>query len=278
MLRQNAIGADIIMALDDVVSVTVRDKERLTLATHRTTRWLDRCIAAHSNPEKQHLFAIVQGSIYPDLRIESLKALKARTLRGYAIGGLSGGEDKSDFWRVVELCTREGVGLPKEKPRYLMGVGYIIDIIISVSLGCDMFDCVFPTRTARYGTALTDYGPIRLQHAAYQYDFRPVDGCCDCLCCQKYSRSFLHYGFKKGILVTRLLTIHNIRYMMCLCKRMQKAISEGTFGGFVRDILRKTYLEQGELPPLWVRDALFSTGINIFDFYIDNVAPQKCFD
>lgn len=111
---QNAIGADIIMALDDVVSATIRDKERLTLATHRTTRfvgfpypnysrWLDRCIKAHNNPEKQQLFAIVQGSIYPDLRKESLKSLKARKLPGYAIGGLSGGEDKTDFWRVVEL-------------------------------------------------------------------------------------------------------------------------------------------------------------------------------
>ncbi|UKK00808.2 queuine tRNA-ribosyltransferase [Theileria orientalis] len=203
---QNQIGADIIMALDDVVSSVVRDKERLELAVHRTVRWLDRCIETHSKKDKQSLFGIVQGSVYPDLRRVCLEELKKRNLPGYAIGGLSGGEDKTEFWRTVELCTREGVGLPSEKPRYLMGVGYVVDLIVTVTLGCDMFDCVFPTRTARFGTALTDQGLVRLQHAEYQFDFRyriedlllsALDETCDCLCCKKYTKSYLHYGFKK---------------------------------------------------------------------------------
>ncbi|EAN34310.1 tRNA-guanine transglycosylase [Theileria parva strain Muguga] len=267
---QNDIGADIIMALDDVVSSIVRDKERLELATHRTTRWLDRCIKAHSNPETQALFAIVQGSIYPDLRRISLNELKKRDLPGYAIGGLSGGENKTDFWRIVELCTREEIGLPFNKPRYLMGVGYQIDLIVSVALGCDMFDCVFPTRTARFGTALNDFGNIRIQHEIYQYDFSPIDQDCDCVCCRKYSRAFLHYGLKKSILVSHLLTLHNIRYMVRLFEQIRESISEGNFKGFVRRFLTNMYINNGELPPLWVRDSLHSAGIDILDLYPDN--------
>ncbi|KAK2197641.1 bifunctional Queuine tRNA-ribosyltransferase-like/tRNA-guanine(15) transglycosylase-like [Babesia duncani] len=172
---QNDIGADIMMALDDVVEATCTDYQRLKLATERTTRWLDRCIASHRNPSTQLLFPIVQGNVYPELRMRSLEDLKARNMNGYAIGGLSGGEDKEDFWKVVELCTRPQVGLPTEKPRYLMGVGYTIDLIVAVAFGCDLFDCVFPTRTARFGTALLDCGELKIKHASNAFDFGFVD-------------------------------------------------------------------------------------------------------
>eukprot|EP00921_Rhytidocystis_pertsovi_P015084 GHVQ01024125.1.p1 GENE.GHVQ01024125.1~~GHVQ01024125.1.p1 ORF type:complete len:350 (-),score=36.89 GHVQ01024125.1:3107-4156(-) len=155
---QNTIGADIMMALDDVVSSTCQDRNRMEEATHRTLRWLDRCIASHKKPQSQNLFGIVQGGLHTDLREISLDGLKSRNLPGYAIGGLSGGEAKDDFWKVVEQCTRPDTGLPEDRPRYLMGVGYPLDIVICVALGCDMFDCVYPCRTARFGTALVDNG------------------------------------------------------------------------------------------------------------------------
>lgn len=142
---QNAIGADIIMQLDDVIKTTSPDKERIEESVGRTTRWLDRCIAAHKNPETQNIFPIVQGTLYPDLRKISVGDLTKRNVRGFAIGGLSGGESKEDFWKIVHLCTDL---LPKDKPRYLMGVGFAVDLVICSALGVDMFDCVFPTRTA----------------------------------------------------------------------------------------------------------------------------------
>jgi len=141
---QNAIGADIIMQLDDVVSSTVSGP-RVKEAMFRTTRWLDRCLKAHKKPESQNLFPIVQGGLDLELRRESAKQLMERDVAGFAIGGLSGGEEKDDFWKMVHLSTDL---LPKEKPRYLMGVGFAADLVVCCALGVDMFDCVFPTRTA----------------------------------------------------------------------------------------------------------------------------------
>ncbi|KAF0294248.1 Queuine tRNA-ribosyltransferase catalytic subunit 1 [Amphibalanus amphitrite] len=141
---QNAIGADIMMQLDDVVHSTT-DGPRVREAMLRTTRWLDRCIAAHGRPSEQNLFPIVQGGLDPQLRRESVRQLTERQVPGFAIGGLSGGEDKSHFWRMVTISTD---GLPRDKPRYLMGVGVATDLVVCSALGCDMFDCVYPTRTA----------------------------------------------------------------------------------------------------------------------------------
>ncbi|GJP49967.1 hypothetical protein CLOM_g9122 [Closterium sp. NIES-68] len=143
---QNKIGADIIMALDDVVSSLVSGP-RIEEATHRTLRWMDRCMQAHSRPHDQNLFGIVQGGLDPTLRDICLKGLIQRDLPGYAIGGLAGGEDKDAFWRVVAQCT---AALPANKPRYVMGVGYPLDIVVCSALGADMYDCVYPTRTARF--------------------------------------------------------------------------------------------------------------------------------
>jgi queuine tRNA-ribosyltransferase len=157
MQIQNDIGADIIMALDDVVSSVAADDERFEEATHRTIRWIDRCIAAHANPRKQALFGIVQGGLDARLRKLCMDGLLKRDkdLPGYAIGGLAGGEEKSAFCKVVSQCA---AALPNDKPRYVMGVGYPLDLVLCTALGADMYDCVYPSRTARFGTALVPDG------------------------------------------------------------------------------------------------------------------------
>jgi tRNA-guanine transglycosylase len=162
MQIQNAIGADVIMALDDVVSSVSSDAARFEQATHRTLRWIDRCIEAHVNVKHQALFGIVQGGLDSRLRSICLEGLikRDKDLPGYAIGGLAGGEEKAEFCKVVKQCCD---ALPQNKPRYVMGVGYPLDLVLCTGLGADMFDCVYPSRTARFGTALVDGGTIRLR-------------------------------------------------------------------------------------------------------------------
>jgi tRNA-guanine family transglycosylase len=142
---QNSIGSDIIMQLDDVIATTSPDLARMTEAMERSVRWLDRCIQAHKYPERQNLFCIIQGGLDLDLRRQCTRAMVDRNTPGIAIGGLSGGEAKDEYCKVVNTCT--GL-LPEKKPRYVMGVGYPEDLVVSVALGADMFDCVWPTRTA----------------------------------------------------------------------------------------------------------------------------------
>lgn len=142
---QNSIGSDIIMQLDDVIATTSPDHARIDEAMHRSVRWLDRCMAAHKYPERQNLFCIIQGGLDLELRRQCCEEMVARDTPGIAIGGLSGGEAKSEYCKVVDTCT--GL-LPEKKPRYVMGVGYPEDLVVSVALGADMFDCVWPTRTA----------------------------------------------------------------------------------------------------------------------------------
>ena len=188
---QNAIGADIIMALDDVVSSVKISKERFEEATHRTTRWIDRCIKGHKRPKEQALFGIVQGGLDDRLRDISLKGLlkRGKDLPGFAIGGLAGGEGKEDFCRVLESALPK---LPFNKPRYVMGIGYPIDIVICTAFGGDMYDCVFPSRTARFGNALVPEGTLRLKQAQYKTDERKVQDDCDCVCCLNYTRKDLN--------------------------------------------------------------------------------------
>ena len=176
MRIQNTIGADIMMALDDVVSPD-STPERIEEACHRTLRWIDRCIGAHSKKDSQNLFGIVQGGLDSRLREICLEGLMSKDLPGYAIGGLSGGEDKEKFWRIVDQCTSR---LPEDKPRYLMGVGYPVDLVVCTCLGVDMFDCVFATRTARFGQAMTSQGFLRLKNVEMKDDFRPIDSSCGC--------------------------------------------------------------------------------------------------
>ncbi|KFZ12451.1 hypothetical protein V502_07072 [Pseudogymnoascus sp. VKM F-4520 (FW-2644)] len=172
---QNTIGSDIIMQLDDVLVTTSPDAARMREAMLRSIRWLDRCIAAHAKPESQNLFCIIQGGLDLDMRRECCAAMAARGTPGIAIGGLSGGEAKADYCRVVDTCTGQ---LPENKPRYVMGIGYPEDLVVSVALGADMFDCVWPTRTARFGNAVTGKGVLNLRHARYADDLGPIEEGC----------------------------------------------------------------------------------------------------
>lgn len=261
--HQNRIGADIIMALDDVVSSVTDDGERFQEATARTVRWLDRCMEAHAHPERQNLFGIVQGGLDVSdggLRDQCLDALIARDLPGYAIGGLAGGESKEAFWRVVAKCARR---LPEDKPRYLMGVGYPLDLVVCSALGVDMYDCVYPTRTARFGTAIVPSGLLKLKAPQFEHDERPVDDTCECFVCKKYTRAFLRLMIKKeenGI-GAQLVTFHNVTYMLTLMRRMRQAIIDGTFEHFVQQFMLQQFPERNY--PQWAVDALTEARIEL---------------
>ena len=271
--HQNDIGSDIIMALDDVVSsVTVND-ERFQQATYRTLRWLDRCYAAHANPTTQALFPIVQGGLDVSaggLREQCLAGFRNRDdqILGYAIGGLAGGESKDEFWRVVDQCCR---ALPDTKPRYLMGVGYPLDLVVCTALGVDMYDCVYPTRTARFGVALVPGeapGTLRLKSHECARDESVIQNECGCQACAGgISRARLHSLLKCGNpLAAQLVTQHNIAYMMALVRNMRTAIMEDCFGDFSKAFVHDQFRGKangGEDIPTWVQQALASAGIEL---------------
>ncbi|QDZ21485.1 queuine tRNA-ribosyltransferase [Chloropicon primus] len=259
MRIQNKLGADIMMALDDVVSSVNPSLERFEEATYRTTRWFDRCLEAHERPHDQNLFPIVQGGLDYDLRQTSLKQLMERDARipGYAIGGLAGGEDKESFWNVVDWCT---AALPEQKPRYVMGIGYPVDIVVCSALGADMYDCVYPTRTARFGTALVPTGVIRLPLAGMEGDHRPIDEDCECMVCRKYTRSQLHRLVCKDSTGAILVSYHNVHYMMQLMKGIRESIVDQRFPEFVRDFMKKLYPDGA---PEWVARALKAADIEL---------------
>ena len=275
MRVQNNIGSDIMMALDDVVSSVTVDDARFLEATHRTLRWIDRCIAAHSRPEDQCLFGITQGGLDVSkggLREICLKGMLERDahLPGYAIGGLAGGESKDHFWRVVlHACQR----LPANKPRYLMGVGYPLDLVVCTALGVDMYDCVYPTRTARFGTALVPEGTLKLRNQSCKLYMGPIDDTCQCSTCRTHSRSSLNYLFSENTtLAGQLLTVHNVAYMMQLVRKMRQAIINQTYPAFVLQFI-KIQFPMGKIQsrsggnsskvPLWVVEALNAVGIDI---------------
>uniref|UniRef100_A0A6I8N3L7 Queuine tRNA-ribosyltransferase catalytic subunit 1 n=1 Tax=Ornithorhynchus anatinus TaxID=9258 RepID=A0A6I8N3L7_ORNAN len=256
---QNALGSDIMMQLDDVVSSTVTGP-RVEEAMHRSIRWLDRCIAANRHPERQCLFAIIQGGLDPALRSICLDEMTRRDVPGFAIGGLSGGESKEQFWRMVMLSTDR---LPRGKPRYLMGVGYAIDLVVCVALGCDMFDCVFPTRTARFGSALVPEGSLQLRRKQFARDFRPVDSTCGCPTCRRYNRAFLHVLLhSNNPAALHHLTIHNINYQLELMRAIRQSILEQRFPAFVRNFVTTMYGTVAGCPA-WAVEALGSVGITL---------------
>ncbi|VVC28439.1 Hypothetical protein CINCED_3A025434 [Cinara cedri] len=255
---QNVIGADIIMQLDDVVPTTSKNNERMEEATYRTTRWLDRCISAHKNTEKQNIFPIVQGGLKDDLRKLSANLNLERKANGYAIGGLSGGEAKEDFWRMVLLSTQM---LPFDKPKYVMGVGFAVDLVICCALGADMFDCVFPTRTARFGFALTSYGTLSLKHAKYKMDFEPLEKNCICSTCKTYTRAYIHHIVSTEVVSSTLLSVHNLNYQMQLMKGIRDSIKKNIFPEFVQDFMIKLYPNKN-YPP-WCIEALESVHIKL---------------
>ncbi|XP_028130356.1 queuine tRNA-ribosyltransferase catalytic subunit [Diabrotica virgifera virgifera] len=255
---QNAIGADIIMQLDDVIKTTSPDKSRIEESVYRTTRWLDRCLNAHQNPEIQNIFPIVQGTLYEDLRVISAQDLIKRDTNGFAIGGLSGGESKDDFWKIVHLCTDL---LPKNKPRYLMGVGFAVDLVVCSALGVDMFDCVFPTRTARFGCALIMTGQLNLRKQQYVKDFSPIDKECWCSTCKNYTRAYLHKVVTDLPVACTLLTEHNVAFQMRLMEKIRSSVSENRFPEFVQKFILDIYPNKDY--PSWVKDSLKAVNIEL---------------
>ena len=253
---QNAIGADIIMQLDDVVH-TLTTGERVREAMLRSVRWLDRCIEAHKRKDEQKLFAIIQGGLNMELRAECIEEMVKRDLPGYAIGGLSGGEDKNMFWKTVSFCTQR---LPSDKPVYCMGVGYAIDLVVCVALGVDMFDCVFPTRTARFGNALVPWGSVPLKQQKYEADTSPIDPDCSCYTCQHYSRAYLRTLIGKETIGCHLVTIHNLYYQLNLMRQVRESIMQDRFPAFVQGFVSKMYALN---VPDWVSDAFSSVGIHL---------------
>jgi queuine tRNA-ribosyltransferase len=265
---QNSIGSDIMMQLDDVVVTTSQDKARMEEAMKRSVRWLDRCIAAHKKPESQNLFCIIQGGLDLELRRECCREMAARDTPGIAIGGLSGGEAKDAYCKVVDTCM--GL-LPEKKPRYVMGVGYPEDLVVSIALGADMFDCVWPTRTARFGNAIVPGGTINLRHKAFAEDFGPVDKECGCVTCRPQSegglginRAFIHHLTSKETVGAHLLTLHNVHFLLNLMKQAREAILQDRYPAFVKAFFRRMYPEKEQLPQ-WAIDALRGVGIDLLE-------------
>jgi queuine tRNA-ribosyltransferase len=218
---QQSLGADIMMAFDECAPYPA-DYDYVLNSVRLTHRWAERCLDKKTTHHA--LFGIVQGGMYPDLREMSAKGLVDMDFDGYALGGLSVGEDKLTRQRVIEETVPI---LPDEKPVYLMGVGTPDDIIDAVLEGVDMFDCVMPTRNARNGTLFTSQGKVTIKNASYQEDPRPVDENCECYTCQNYSRAYLRHLFlAKELLSYRLNSIHNLHYYTQLMKKIREAISE----------------------------------------------------
>lgn len=228
---QNNLGSDIVMLFDECPP-GLSDKKYLIPSIERTTRWAKRCIEAHKNPDKQGLFAIVQGGIYEDLRQKSLDELSEMDehFSGYAIGGLAVGEPREDMYRILNYIVEK---CPENKPRYLMGVGEPIDMLEAVEAGIDMMDCVQPSRIGRHGTVFTKYGRLVVKNATYAEDDRPLDEGCNCYTCRNYTRGYIRHLFKADeILGQRLATYHNLYFLLHMMKKARKAIIEGRFHEF----------------------------------------------
>ncbi|KAJ3748771.1 tRNA-guanine(15) transglycosylase-like protein [Lentinula detonsa] len=261
---QHAIGADIIMQLDDVGDLL--QGPRVEEAMERSIRWLDRCIQQHeSSGQKrtQNLFAIVQGGLNPSLRDKCLDGMLERKDRvsGYAIGGLSGGEEKDVFWRIIKQCADK---LPEDRPRYAMGIGFAEDLLVCVALGIDMADCVFPTRTARFGVALTHTGPMNLKLGKYAKDFDTIDTMCPCLTCRDgTSRALLHHIVTHETAAAHALTIHNIVFQAQVMGQARDAIIAGTFPDYLRSFFASYFGDRGY--PEWCVAALRSVGVDLLE-------------
>ena len=223
---QNALGSDIIMAFDECAPYPA-DRQYVKDSLERTTRWLRRCKEYHQNTDRQSLFGIMQGGMYTDLRRESAEQIVELDLPGYAIGGLSVGEPKPLMYEIMDECVDY---LPKEKPRYFMGVGSPDCLFEGVERGIDMFDCVLPTRIARHGMAMTSQGRVNIKNAAYEKDFTPLDPNCDCYTCRNYSKAYLRHLFKADeILSSMLMTNHNLHFLVNTMKNIRKSIEEDRF-------------------------------------------------
>ena len=233
---ENSLGADIIMSFDECCPYP-STHEYAKKSMERTTRWAKRCIKSHAIPEEQALFGIIQGGFYKDLREQSAKDLIELDFPGYAIGGISVGEPKEEYLDILKFTAPL---MPKDKPRYLMGVGspdYLIEAAIA---GIDMCDCVLPTRIARNGTAMTWNGKVVVRNATYERDWRPLDSECDCYTCKNYTRAYIRHLVKANeILGVRLLSIHNLRFLTKLMERVRIEIENDNLGTFKEEFYKK---------------------------------------
>lgn len=222
---QMALGSDIVMAFDECTPYPCT-YDYAKKSAELTTRWLKRCKDTLIAIEQQALFGIVQGGMFEDLRKQSAREITEFDLPGYAIGGLSVGEPKEMMYQVLDYTVPL---LPEEKPRYLMGVGSPDALIEGAIRGIDMFDCVLPTRIARNGTAMTRFGKLVIRNAQFADDFSPIDSTCNCYTCQNYSRAYIRHLLKANeILGLRLMTIHNLQFLINLMSEIRNAIEAGT--------------------------------------------------
>jgi queuine tRNA-ribosyltransferase len=231
---QEDLGSDVAMVLDHVVALP-NDAAAVREATGRTVRWARRCLQAHTRSD-QALFAIVQGGLDPRLRLECAAQLAEMDFPGYAVGGLSVGEDPAEMYRVLDVMVP---ALPAERPRYLMGVGRPQDVLEAVRRGIDLFDCVLPTRNGRNALAFTDAGPVRLRNLQYERDVKPLEEGCPCAAC-RHSRGYLRHLFMVGeMLGPMLVSLHNLTFYQRLLGDVRRAIRDGRFGELADEKLRR---------------------------------------
>jgi queuine tRNA-ribosyltransferase len=227
------LGADIIMAFDECIPYPA-DYAYTKDSTERTLRWARRCKEAKTS-ENQALFGIVQGGEFDDLRAFSAQETVKIGFDGYAIGGTSIGEPKEVFTKMLTSAIDY---LPIHQPRYVMGIGSIDYILEAIEQGVDMFDCVLPTRLARHGALMTTFGRLNIKDAQYEMDFSPVDAQCDCQTCKHYTRAYLRHLYKSDeILGKRLMSIHNLRYLIRVVEGARTAIEHGTFQAYKQSVL-----------------------------------------
>ena len=236
MQIQLALGADIIMAFDECIPHSA-DYAYVAESTRRSARWARRCRELVGPDTGPALFGIVQGGMDFDLRRQSLEELQEIGFEGYALGGLSVGEETQQMYDVMASCLPQ---LPAGKPRYVMGVGTPENLVEGVARGCDMFDCVMPTRNARNGVLFTSFGRISIKQARYREDRAPIDPDCTCYVCRHYSRAYLRHLYTSGeILASVLNTQHNLHYYQHLLTGIRRALDEGGFADFRKDFYRR---------------------------------------
>ncbi len=238
---QTALGSDIVMAFDECVPYPA-DHDYTKQSLDRTLRWAKRCKEAMTRDD-QGLFGIVQGGMYKELRIESAEALVEMDFPGYAVGGLSVGEPKELMYEMLELSTEH---LPQDKPRYLMGVGTPDCLVEGVARGIDMFDCVFPTRVARNGMAMTWTGRLVMKNKVFTHDHEVLEQGCGCYACRNgYTRAYIRHLVRAGeIFGLRLLTLHNLYFLQAFMRAMREAIVESRFAEFRRDFWARYQLPE----------------------------------
>lgn len=233
---QEALGADIIMCFDECPPATV-EYDYVSRSLELTARWARRCKDAHGR-EGQQLFGIIQGGMHYDLRARSINDICSIGFDGYALGGLSVGEEKEQMYGVMECCAPL---LPQESPRYIMGIGAPEDLIEAVWHGYDMFDCVMPTRNARNGMLFSSQGRINIKAKMYEDDDGPLDPACSCMVCRNYSRAYLRHLYRAGeILASQLNTHHNLHYYLDLMRQARQAIRENRFNELRRQFINST--------------------------------------